>query len=74
MNLHAHRLETTLTDDGTLLLQNLPFQKGDVVEVIILKHHCSPEKENPYPLKGKVIRYDDPFEAAAPVEDWFVLQ
>jgi hypothetical protein len=27
-----------------------------------------------YPLQGTVKRYDDPFESAAPSEDWEVLQ
>ncbi|WP_278187097.1 hypothetical protein [Microcoleus vaginatus] len=27
-----------------------------------------------YPLHGTVKRYDDPFEPAAPSEDWEVLQ
>ena len=27
-----------------------------------------------YPLQGTVKRYDDPFEPAAPSEDWEVLQ
>src|SRR6266478_6503879 len=26
--------------------------------------------ENPYPLRGTVLRYDDPFEPAVPPEDW----
>lgn len=27
-------------------------------------------ENNPYPLRGTVLRYDDPFEPAVPPEDW----
>jgi hypothetical protein len=29
---------------------------------------------NLYPLQGKVLCYEDPFEPAVPVEDWEVLR
>lgn len=34
--MNAHKIETSLTEDGTLVLKGLPFHVGDVVEVIIL--------------------------------------
>ena len=34
--MQAYRVETTLTQDGTLTLRNLPFRAGEAVEVIIL--------------------------------------
>lgn len=79
--MNAHRIETILTDNGTLTLRDLPFQKGDAVEVIILERPSVQEgaaptrhpNSNPYPLRGKVIRYDDPTEPVA-LEDWEVLQ
>lgn len=79
--MNAHRIETILTEKGTLILQNLPFQEGDAVEVIILKRriplqeeaHPSDSDSNPYPLRGKVIRYDNLTEPVA-LEDWEVLQ
>ena len=70
----AHRIETTLTENGTLTIGNLPFQAGDTVEIIILERYSRPLNSNPYPLRGKVIRYDDPFESATPLEDWEALQ
>ncbi len=42
--MNAHKLETTLAEDGTLTLQGLPFQAGESVEVIILS--LSPEIES----------------------------
>ena len=40
--LQAHRVETTLTQDGTLTLDHLPFQAGEAVEIIILPHSALP--------------------------------
>jgi hypothetical protein len=33
----AHRIETTIAQDGLLSLKTLPFHKGEEVEVIILR-------------------------------------
>ncbi len=74
MNIKAHRIEATLTENGTLTIKNLPFQAGDAVEIIILERHSRPFNSNPYPLRGTVIRYDDPFESATHIEDWEALQ
>jgi hypothetical protein len=70
----AHRVETTLTEDGTLIIKDLPFQAGETVEIIILERFPQPSESNPYPLRGTVIRYDDPFEPPVPIEDWELLQ
>ena len=34
--MHAHRLEATVSTSGSLQLTQLPFQPGEVVEIIIL--------------------------------------
>lgn len=70
----AHRIETRLTENGTLHLKNLPFEAGEAVEVIIVERHKHLTETNYYPLRGTVIRYDDPFAPAAPLEDWEALQ
>jgi hypothetical protein len=79
--MNAHKIETSLTEDGTLVLEGLPFHAGDVVEVIILQPQTAQhqiksletQNTNLYPLRGKVIRYDDPTEPVA-LEDWEYLQ
>ncbi|ARV57545.1 hypothetical protein BZZ01_01850 [Nostocales cyanobacterium HT-58-2] len=79
--MNAHKIETVLTEDGTLTLQGLPFHAGEAVEVIVLqaktRSHPQPDKSpsdtNRYPLRGTVIRYDDPTEPVA-LEDWEFLQ
>ena len=67
------RLDTTLTQDGTLILSDLPFQAGDSVEVIIVPRKSASALQNGYPLRGKVIRYDTPTEPVAQ-EDWEALR
>ncbi len=70
----THRIETTLTENGTLLLKDLPFRAGESVEIIVIKLPSHPSESNLYPLRGTVISYDDPFEPAVPLEDWEALQ
>jgi len=36
--MNAYKVETILTENGQLVLENLPFKKGEAVEVIILEH------------------------------------
>ncbi len=77
--INAHKLETVLSENGTLILQGLPFQAGESVEVIILgKSSQIPSKpvleDNSCPLKGSIIFYDEPFEPAVLLEDWEVLK
>jgi len=37
----ADRIEAKLTETGRLTLNNLPFQAGDAVEIIILERHLT---------------------------------
>ena len=71
--LQAHRVETTLTQDGTLVLDRLPFQPGEAVEVIILTNIKTLPAQNRSALYGTVIEYQDPFEPVAEA-DWDALQ
>lgn len=79
--MNAHKIETILTEDGTLTLQGLPFHAGDVVEVIILESHMHQQQaparsleSNRYPLRNtQPYRYDDPTEPVA-LEDWEALK
>jgi hypothetical protein len=79
--MNAHKVEAVLASDGTLTLRGLPFHAGDAVEVIILETKTqqqtvaspSQPEANLYPLRGKVVRYDDPTEPVA-LSDWEVLQ
>jgi hypothetical protein len=72
--MNAHRIETSLTENGKLSLKNLPFKKGDEVEIIILDRSSSKTISDGDLLRGTVIRYDEPFEPATSVEDWEALK
>lgn len=57
----SHRIRTTLEQDGTLTLKNLPFHAGETIEVIMLTKR-SPSHRGAYPLRGTPVTYTDPFE------------
>lgn len=69
----AHRIEAIITQDKTLTLQNLPFQPGEHVEVIILSRQQGEVGQNRYPLRGTPIQYTDPTEPLAQ-DDLDILQ
>ncbi len=72
--MNTHKIETILTENGKLLLNNIPFEKGEYVEVIIMKKSSKSFDVNQYPLAGKVIKYEQPLEPATDIEDWESLQ
>lgn len=55
----AHRIETTLTQDGILTLDHLPFRAGESDEFIVLTNSPSRAAEERYPLRGTAIRWSD---------------
>jgi hypothetical protein len=67
--MEAHRIETTLIQDGTLILDNLPFHAGETVEVIILGQVVPVTGHVPYGLRGTPVQYSQPTEPVAQ-EDW----
>ena len=74
----AHKVETVISENGTLVLEGLPFQAGEAVEVIILKQSAPQAQQqnqmNFYPLRNSLYRYDDPFEPATVLEEWETLK
>lgn len=67
--LQAHRIETTLSEDGTLTLNHLPFHAGEAVEVIVLPHAGANQPQDRYSLRGMPVHYIDPHSSVA-AEDW----
>ena len=73
--LQAHRIETTLTQNGTLTLDHLPFQAGETVEIIVLTTASSQNRSSPQDrssLRGTLLEYHDPLEPVAE-QDWDAL-
>ena len=63
--LQTYRIESTIAEKGILTVRGLPFRKGEKVAVIILSPVRQAAKSKRYPLWGKLIRYDAPFESVA---------
>jgi hypothetical protein len=62
----AHRIKTTVGSDKTLTLDDLPFQSGEQVEVIILSSsQLRKSTSKPYPLRGTQVHYAQPTEPIA---------
>ena len=58
------RIETTIQQDGTLILKDLPFHAGETVEVVVTLK-STPENGGAYPLRGTQVIYTKPFEPVA---------
>ena len=71
--MQTYRVETTILRDGMLIIKGLPFQAGDKVEVVVRAHRDKRKRNGRYPLRGKPIRYADPFESVAE-RDWDALR
>ncbi len=72
--INAHRLEAVVGANGSLTINDLPFNEGKEVEVIVLEKTEAKrdERTSRFPLRGKAVEYIDPFDPAAPLEDWEV--
>ncbi len=77
MRVHAHRIETTLKQDGTLVLRDLPFYAGESVQVLIFAHEsvADAQPEHDHALRGMPmpVQYDGPTEPIAQ-DDWDALR
>jgi hypothetical protein len=70
--MQVYTYELTMEKKGTLTLENLPFNIGEKIEVIIIPHSKRQPDENRYPFWGKPITYLNPTEPVAET-DWNVL-
>jgi hypothetical protein len=64
-----HRTEAIVNQDGKLVLENLPFQAGDVVEVVVSKSDTTSNGDSRHSLRDTVIKYEAPLEPVG-VGDW----
>ncbi|MDJ0845959.1 hypothetical protein [Crocosphaera sp.] len=70
--MNTYRLKIALTEKGKITLENLPFEVGQTVEIVISPQKKVPSSDNSLPLEGTVHYYDDPFEPVAS-DEWEVL-
>ena len=68
----THKITAKVGKDGRVVLHNVPFTEGSEVEVILRPASTEGRPWPPpqHPMKGSVLRYDDPFEPACPPEEW----
>ena len=69
--MQAHRAETTLSEDGVITLRNIPFRRGESVEVIVLPFDtaAAAASRSRYPLRGTPVTLLAPTEPVAD-SDW----
>lgn len=65
----TYRIEIVVPVDGKLILERLPFTAGDQVEVTVQPVRSKTAVTDRYPLRGKVLRYDQPTDPVA-ASDW----
>ena len=69
--MQTYRIETIISQNRVLTIRGVPFRAGEKVEVIIFSYPRKRERAERYPLRGKPIRYIDPFDSVAE-NDWTV--
>ena len=67
--MNSHRIKTALTENGKLLLQDLPFEQGDEIEAIIRKSKSLTQSDLDT-LENSVVAYREPFEPVISPEEW----
>lgn len=67
-----HRIETKVEQEGVIVLHDLPFHKGETVEIVITTRPAKAAAQLNYPLRDKPVKLIDPFNAVAE-EDWSAL-
>jgi hypothetical protein len=75
VTMEVYKVDAVVEQSGTLILEQLPFQVGEHVEVIVMRVPKLAREATvaDHPLRGTVLRYDDPFAPVAEFE-WEVLQ
>ena len=63
--MQAHRAETTLSEDGVIILRDTPFRRGESVEVIVLPFSTGEASGSLHPLWGT------PVTLLSPTDDGF---
>ena len=71
--MELHHIQTPVLPNGTIVIDEVPFEVGEMVNVTIEKAKKF-DPDNPYPLRGTPYSYEDPFGPAIPLEDWDALK
>jgi hypothetical protein len=69
----AHWRETTVGENGDLVLEGLPFEPGQPVEVLVVSKTAGSKTAGSRSLRDSVLEYHEPLEPIAS-QDWDALQ
>jgi len=61
----AHWRETTVGEHGELVLEDLPFEPGQAVEVLVVSKTTGSTTAGGRSLRDSVLEFHEPFEPAA---------
>lgn len=69
------KTETTVKKNHIIEIENVPFDDGQEVEIVVSKKNGNENYEYlKNSLKGSVLKYDDPFKPVITSEDWDLLK
>ena len=72
-DVEAHWRETTVGEHGELVLEGLPFEPGQPVEVLVVSKTARIGHVGGRSLRDSVLEFREPLEPVAS-EDWDALQ
>ncbi len=70
--MQTYQVETVISEEGVLNITGLPLHPGEKVEVTVKTKIPRTTRTNRYPLHGKPIHYEAPFDSVAET-DWDIL-
>jgi hypothetical protein len=65
MQTQVYSSEHTMKENGALTINDLPFNSGETIKVIIIPRYKYKTEKQRYPLWGKPITYLNPTEPVA---------
>ena len=71
--MQAHWTETTVGKHGELVLETVPFEPGQPVEVLVVSKTAGSTSAGGRSLRDSVLEFHEPLEPVAS-EDWDALQ
>ncbi|MCY7361490.1 MAG: hypothetical protein LH629_05380 [Ignavibacteria bacterium] len=69
--METYKIRTVIKRNHKIEIDNLPFDDGEDVNVIVTKVEKGSDKN--YELRGTFLKYDNPFDSAAE-DEWEVLK
>lgn len=61
----THRIGTVVKEYGIVIIGDLPFGKGEELDVVLFSKEEGEGCEAEYPLRGEIVKYTVPFGSIA---------